>query len=77
MKLKSLLQKKSINFFIELLILFTSYVAAAEILAESSDSFEAIVLNFLKGGAESRNGLKRFLELKLNQLQETSVIFFT
>lgn len=52
-----------------------SYVAAAEILAESSDSFETIVLKFLKSGAEGRNGLKRFLELKLNQLQHTNVCF--
>lgn len=44
-----------------------SYVAAAEILAESKSPFEEIVLKFVTNES-ARNGLKKFVELKLNQL---------
>jgi hypothetical protein len=37
-------------------------------LATSGEQFEASVLKFLRHGKASRNGLKRFLELTLNQL---------
>uniref|UniRef100_A0A914ECY7 Vacuolar protein sorting-associated protein 18 homolog n=1 Tax=Acrobeloides nanus TaxID=290746 RepID=A0A914ECY7_9BILA len=46
-----------------------NYVAAAELLAESTEPFESTVLKFLKQNSrESRNGLKRYLELKLNKM---------
>ncbi|KAI6179311.1 Glycogen debrancher [Aphelenchoides besseyi] len=46
------------------------YCSAAEILAESVEPFENIVLKFLKvSSKESRNGLKRFLDLKLTSVQ--------
>lgn len=48
--------------------IYFSYVAAAELLALSADTFESLVLKFLRPAKSSRNGLKRFLELKLNQL---------
>ncbi|KAI1713361.1 pep3/Vps18/deep orange family domain-containing protein [Ditylenchus destructor] len=48
-----------------------NYADAADILAESSEPFESIVLKFLKDGAASRNGLKRYLELKLKQMDQS------
>jgi hypothetical protein len=49
-------------------------VAAAESLAQSNEPFEKLVLLMLKDGPESRNGLKRFLELRLNQVQGYEVM---
>uniref|UniRef100_A0A915DBF1 Vacuolar protein sorting-associated protein 18 homolog n=1 Tax=Ditylenchus dipsaci TaxID=166011 RepID=A0A915DBF1_9BILA len=48
-----------------------NYEAAAELLALSLEPFEAIVLKFLKDGSASRNGLKRYLELKLNKMDRS------
>lgn len=60
------------------LSLASRFCAAAEILAESVEPFENIVLRFLKASSnESRNGLKRFLELKLNAVQHTVRLFHT
>ncbi|MCP9261916.1 BMA-VPS-18 [Dirofilaria immitis] len=54
-KLKNTLQKKT----------------AAEILTESTDPFEVILLKFLSAKEDRRNGLKRFLEFKLKSLSNT------
>ena len=51
-----------------------SYVAAAELLAHSNEHFEVSVLTFLRGGSVSRNGLKRFLELKLGMLDDSKEV---
>ncbi|VDK72328.1 unnamed protein product [Onchocerca ochengi] len=45
-----------------------SFTAAAEVLIESTDPFEVILLKFLSAKENRRNGLKRFLELKLKSL---------
>ncbi|KHN82365.1 Vacuolar protein sorting-associated protein 18 -like protein [Toxocara canis] len=44
------------------------YIAAAELLAQSSDPFEVSVLNFLSTADDRRDGLKRFLDLQLNKM---------
>uniref|UniRef100_A0A915B1U8 Vacuolar protein sorting-associated protein 18 homolog n=1 Tax=Parascaris univalens TaxID=6257 RepID=A0A915B1U8_PARUN len=44
------------------------YIAAAELLAQSSDPFEISVLNFLSTVDDRRDGLKRFLDLQLNKM---------
>ncbi|VBB26041.1 unnamed protein product [Acanthocheilonema viteae] len=48
-----------------------NFTAAAEILMESTDPFEVILLKFLSTKEDRRNGLKRFLELKLKSLSNT------
>ncbi|KAL3097527.1 hypothetical protein niasHS_003975 [Heterodera schachtii] len=45
-----------------------NFVAAAESLAQSDKPFERVVLHLLTAGTSARNGLKRFLELKLGQI---------
>uniref|UniRef100_A0A8R1TK58 Vacuolar protein sorting-associated protein 18 homolog n=1 Tax=Onchocerca volvulus TaxID=6282 RepID=A0A8R1TK58_ONCVO len=45
-----------------------NFTAAAEVLIESTDPFEVILLKFLSAKENRRNGLKRFLELKLKSL---------
>uniref|UniRef100_A0A0R3RHG7 Vacuolar protein sorting-associated protein 18 homolog n=1 Tax=Elaeophora elaphi TaxID=1147741 RepID=A0A0R3RHG7_9BILA len=45
-----------------------NFTAAAEILMESTDPFEVILLKFLSTKEDRRSGLKRFLELKLKTL---------
>ncbi|EFO24069.1 hypothetical protein LOAG_04416 [Loa loa] len=45
-----------------------NFTAAAEVLAESIDPFEVTLLKFLSTKEDRRNGLKRFLELKLKSL---------
>uniref|UniRef100_A0A183BVJ8 Vacuolar protein sorting-associated protein 18 homolog n=1 Tax=Globodera pallida TaxID=36090 RepID=A0A183BVJ8_GLOPA len=45
-----------------------NFVAAAESLAQSDEPFERVVLHLLSAGTGARNGLKRFLELKLGHL---------
>ncbi|CAD5217958.1 unnamed protein product [Bursaphelenchus xylophilus] len=49
-----------------------NFVAAAELLAQSTEPFENTVLKFLKNpnSRDSRNGLKRYLELKLDALDK-------
>ncbi|CAD5212799.1 unnamed protein product [Bursaphelenchus okinawaensis] len=49
-----------------------NFVAAAELLAQSTEPFENTVLKFLKNSnsRDSRNGLKRYLELKLEALDK-------
>ncbi|CAJ0932013.1 unnamed protein product, partial [Mesorhabditis belari] len=46
-----------------------NYIAAAEILAHSSEPFETVVLRFLSTEEDRRTGLKTFLEKKLQQYQ--------
>ncbi|VDM50225.1 unnamed protein product [Toxocara canis] len=46
----------------------SKYIAAAELLAQSSDPFEVSVLNFLSTADDRRDGLKRFLDLQLNKM---------
>ncbi|KAM3719172.1 Vacuolar protein sorting-associated protein [Dirofilaria immitis] len=48
-----------------------NFTAAAEILTESTDPFEVILLKFLSAKEDRRNGLKRFLEFKLKSLSNT------
>ncbi|EJW80559.1 hypothetical protein WUBG_08532, partial [Wuchereria bancrofti] len=48
-----------------------NFIAAAEVLAESTEPFEVILLRFLSAKEDRRNGLKRFLELKLKSLSNT------
>ncbi|VDK67499.1 unnamed protein product [Litomosoides sigmodontis] len=48
-----------------------NFTAAAEILTESIDPFEVILLKFLSTKEDRRDGLKRFLELKLKLLSNT------
>ncbi|OZC11254.1 hypothetical protein X798_01670 [Onchocerca flexuosa] len=45
-----------------------NFTAAAEVLLESTDPFEVILLKFLSAKEDRRSGLKRFLELKLKSL---------
>ncbi|VDO39217.1 unnamed protein product [Onchocerca flexuosa] len=45
-----------------------NFTAAAEVLIESTDPFEVILLKFLSAKEDRRSGLKRFLELKLKSL---------
>ncbi|VDN58163.1 unnamed protein product [Dracunculus medinensis] len=52
----------------EKFIMEKNYTAAAEVLAESNEPFEVIVLKFLSITDDRRNGLKRFLDLKLNSM---------
>jgi len=54
-----------------------SFVAAAESLAQSSEPFEKLVLLLTREGPSGRNGLKRFLELKLGQLHGNEVFELT
>ena len=50
-----------------------NFVGAAELLAKSDEPFEATVMKFLKyNSRESRNGLKSYLELKLNAINKMS-----
>ena len=49
-----------------------SYTAAAEILSESTESFETIVLKFLSKDGERRGGLKLLLENKLVKCNSSS-----
>ncbi|PAV59406.1 hypothetical protein WR25_03529 isoform C [Diploscapter pachys] len=49
-----------------------SYTAAAEILSESTESFETIVLKFLSTDGERRGGLKLLLENKLVKCNSSS-----
>ncbi|VDK63992.1 unnamed protein product, partial [Anisakis simplex] len=44
------------------------FIAAAELLAQSTDPFEISVLNFLSTQENRRDGLKRFLELQLSKM---------
>lgn len=44
-------------------------------LAESNEPFEVIVLKFLSITDDRRNGLKRFLDLKLNSMNTREVFF--
>lgn len=52
------------------------YIAAAELLAQSSDPFEVSVLNFLSTVDDRRDGLKRFLDLQLNKMTASEVGVF-
>ncbi|PAV90614.1 hypothetical protein WR25_12186 [Diploscapter pachys] len=49
-----------------------NYTAAAEILSESTESFETIVLKFLSTDGERRGGLKLLLENKLVKCNSSS-----
>lgn len=66
---------KSLILIAMLCINVYSYVAAAELLVQSTEPFEAIVLKFLKHGACARNGLKRYLELKLSKMINSGVFY--
>lgn len=48
-----------------------NFTAAAEVLAESTEPFEVILLKFLSTKEDRRDGLKRFLELKLKSMSNT------
>ncbi|KHJ81312.1 Pep3/Vps18/deep orange family protein, partial [Oesophagostomum dentatum] len=52
-----------------------NYTAAAEILAQSTESFEAVVLKFMSNDDARRLGLKTLLEKKLESLQRPEASF--
>lgn len=50
---------------------YFSFVGAAELLSKSDEPFETTVMKFLKyNSRESRNGLKSYLDLKLNSISK-------
>lgn len=67
------------RFFLKILqthtFLHSQTHVVAELLADSTEPFESIVLKFLKHHTrDSKNGLKRYLELKLNKMDRNEVI---
>ncbi|ETN69737.1 Pep3/Vps18/deep orange family protein [Necator americanus] len=54
-----------------------NYTAAAEILAQSTEAFEAVVLKFMANDDARRLGLKTLLEKKLDSMQRPEVQNFT
>lgn len=49
-----------------------NFTGAAELLAKSNEPFENTVMKFLKyNSRDSRNGLKRYLELKLDFINKS------